>query len=134
LIGQFRFQIYLALLIVFTGILALLSLQSFSAGSHIFNHQDKVAHFFAYGLTAWLACQVLGNRFNPSITVILSFLYASITGAVLELLQAYFTSTRQGEWTDLVANLCGAMTGCVIFSLRQRLKNRNECNETDRSS
>ena len=97
----------------------------------MFSNQDKVGHFFAYAFTSWLACQVLGNRLKYASTLIFSFIYASITGAVLELLQAYLTTSRQGEWADLGANLLGALTGCVIFSLRQRLKCKNECNETD---
>ena len=132
--GRSRFQLYLVLLIAFTVILAVLSLQSFPVRQPMFSNQDKVGHFLAYAFTSWLACQVLGNRLKYSSTLILSFIYASITGAVLELLQAYLTTSRQGEWADLVANLLGALTGCVIFSLRQRFKCNNECNETDNAA
>jgi VanZ family protein len=130
--GRFRFQLYLILLILFTVVLALLSLQSVSVGPPLFSNQDKVGHFIAYAFTSWLACQVLGNRLRHISTLLFSFIYASVTGAILELLQAYFTTSRQGEWADLLANLLGALTGCVIFSLRQRLKCNNECNNTDR--
>ena len=131
MIGRFRFQLYLVLLIVFTVVLSVLSLRSMSSTPQFFASQDKVGHFIAYALTSWLACQVIGNRFNRSLSLLLAFLYASITGAVLELLQASFTSSRHGEWTDLIANILGALTGCVIFSLRQRSKCIHEFNETD---
>ena len=129
--SRFRFQLYLILLIVFTVLLAVLSLRSFSSPPQIFSSQDKIGHFIAYALTSWLACQVIGDRLRRVASLIIAFLYASITGAVLELLQAQFTVSRQGEWADLLANLLGALTGCVIFSLRQRSKSSHECNEAD---
>jgi VanZ family protein len=131
LTGRFRFKLYLALLIVFTAVLVVLSLRSFSSPPQFFSSQDKIGHFLAYAFTSWLACQVLGNRLNRVYTLVLSFLYASVTGAVLELLQVYFTTYRQGEWADIAANLLGALAGCVIYSLRQLLKNNKECDETD---
>ncbi len=90
-----------------------------------------MGHFIAYALLAWLACQALGSRLQHLSTLVIAFLYASATGAILELLQANFTSSRQGDWGDILANLIGAMAGCVIFSLRQRLKQNHACNETD---
>jgi VanZ family protein len=134
LTGRFRFKLYLILLVVFTVVLAVLSLRSFSVSAQVFSNQDKVGHFIAYALTSWLACQVLGNRLKPLSTLFFSFLYASVTGAVLEIMQAYLTTTRQGEWADLVANLLGALTGCVMFSLRQHFKSNNECNDTDNAA
>ena len=131
LTGQFRFRLYLLLLVAFTVLVTVLSLRSFSTPPQFFSSQDKVGHFIAYALLAWLACQALGNRLQKQSTLVFAFLYASVTGSILELLQAQLTSTRQGDWFDILANLFGALTGCVIFSLRQRLKQNHECNEAD---
>lgn len=129
--GQFRFRLYLLLLVVFTILVTVLSLRSFSSPPQYFSNQDKIGHFIAYALLAWLACQALGSRLQQVSTLVLAFLYATATGAILELLQANFTSSRQGDWFDIAANLLGTLTGCVVFSLRQRLKQNYECNEAD---
>ena len=129
--GRLRFKIYLLLLIIFTAVVVVLSLRSFSSSVQLFSNQDKVGHFLAYAVTAWLACQALRLRFKPGSTLILSFLYASVIGAVLEILQITLTTSRRGEWLDLLANLLGALTGCVIFSLIKRLKFKHEPDETD---
>ncbi|MBE0500988.1 MAG: VanZ family protein [Desulfuromonadales bacterium] len=129
--GRLRFKIYLLLLIIFTAVLVVLSLRSFSSSVQLFSNQDKVGHFFAYAVTAWLACQALRLRLKRRSTLIFSFLYASVIGAVLEILQLTLTTSRRGEWSDLLANLLGALTGCVIFSLIERLKFKHESDETD---
>lgn len=129
--GRYRFFLYLSLLIVFTVVLTILSLRTFSTSTQFFTYQDKVGHFIAYALTAWLACQVLGIYLNRKTTFILAFLYATITGGILELLQAYLTTSRQGEWSDLVANLLGTLTGCVIFSLIRKLNFSHDYHEID---
>lgn len=128
--GRLRFQLYLLLLVIFTVVLAVLSLQSFSSPRLVAN-QDKVGHFIAYLFTAWLACQVLALRLKSLASVLTGFVYAAVIGAVLELLQAYYTTSRQGEWSDVLANLLGALAGCVIFCLVKRVKFSHECNETD---
>ena len=129
--GQHRFRLYLLLLVIFTVLVTVLSLRSISSPPQFFSSQDKVGHFIAYALLAWLACQALGSRLKHASTLTIAFMYASATGAILELLQANLTSSRQGDWADFLANLLGALSGCVIFSLRQRLKKSHECNETD---
>lgn len=131
LTGRYRFQLYLILLIVFTVILAVASLRSFSHPPQLISNQDKLGHFMAYAFTSWLACQVLRNYLKGLLPLFLAFMYASVTGAVLEYLQAQFTTTRQGEWADIVANLIGALTGCVIFSLRHKAKSGHEHNASE---
>lgn len=85
----------------------------------------------AYALLAWLACQSLGNRLKLSSTIVIALIYASVTGTILEILQANFTTSRQGDWGDVAANLLGAIAGCVVFSLRQRLRKNHESIEAD---
>ena len=129
--GQFRFRLYLVLLVGLTVLVTVLSLFSFTSPPQFISSQDKVDHFIAYALLAWLACQALGIRLNLSTTVVIAFLYASTTGAILEILQANFTTSRQGDWGDIAANLLGGIAGCVVLSLRQRLRKNNESNEAD---
>lgn len=129
--GQFRFRLYLLLLVIFTILVTVLSLRSFSSPPQYLSYQDKIGHFIAYSLLAWLACQALGNRLKRSSTIVIAFIYASVTGTILELLQANFTNSRQGDWGDIAANLLGGIIGCVVFSLRQRLRKNHESIETD---
>lgn len=129
--GQFRFKLYLLLLVVFTVVVTVLSLRSFSSPPQIFTAQDKIGHFFAYAVLSWLACQALGSRLQRTSTLVLAFLYASVTGAVLEIAQANLTTYRHGDWADIAANVLGAFVGCVIFSLRRQLKQNHEHNEAN---
>ena len=129
--GQFRFRLYLLLLVIFTLLVTVLSLRSFSSPPQFISSQDKIGHFIAYALLAWLACQALGNRLKLSSTIVIAFVYASATGTILEILQANFTTSRQGDWVDIMANLLGGITGCVVFGLRQRLRMNHESNEAD---
>lgn len=111
-----RITLFFALLIAGTAGIVVLSLMRSPGRLYLFAHQDKLGHFLAYLLLAWLAARAFtvfsSRRF---FLLLFAFLYAGITGAILEVLQPLLTSTRQGELLDLVANLVGALTGCAIF-------------------
>lgn len=127
--GRWRLSISVFLLAVVTLSLVVLSLRPFTFSSHFIPYQDKVGHFCAYALTAWLACLAFSARLSRPLVA--AFVYATVIGGILELLQAYMTTTRQGEWADLLANLLGALVGCVVFRLWRRAVSPHACHEPE---
>jgi VanZ family protein len=84
---------------------------------------DKIGHFLAYALfssvilldSSWWLKE---RKFRYSLLVIpVGF------GAMMELLQKYFTSGRQADWVDLAADLAGVFIGLLVALLvRKYLK------------
>lgn len=89
---------------------------------------DKWAHMVMYGvltLVIWLEYikahrQVRGRRL-----LLLAFLAPIAMGGMLELMQAYLTTCRSGEWLDFVANSIGAVVGAGCGLLASRLWERS---------
>lgn len=80
---------------------------------------DKVAHFFAYALLAWLAALVLRLKHRMhwgSYALLLAGIAAY--AAVDEWLQPYFGRTAdRGDW---IADLFGAAAGLATFALAEQ--------------
>ena len=88
---------------------------------------DKWTHFVMYGGT----CSVIWweyLRSHPVINGRKLFLFAWLApvlmSGLLELLQAYCTTNRAGEWLDFAANTTGATIGAVIGTALLRLHHR----------
>lgn len=67
---------------------------------------DKISHFIAYGLLAWLAGNLGWNRFPVWIA-------ASLMGIAVECVQ-YFLPWRSLELLDMLANSTGALLGVLL--------------------
>ena len=78
---------------------------------------DKWIHGLMYAVMAmaWLApiCS-----YKNAIWIILS---TTVFGGVMELLQHYCTTTRSGEWLDLLADFIGALVGALIIVVITKL-------------
>ena len=79
-----------------------------------FAHVDKLEHFLAYAVLAFLLC-----RGWPRAGVIPLWLVAVLCGGAAELGQAFFTTTRHPDWWDMLANALGAGAGLAIARLTQ---------------
>ena len=90
---------------------------------------DKWTHLVMYGGTAsvmwleyWRRHAPITQHPSPN-THHLSKLWLwagiglSLMGGLLELIQAYLTTTRSGEWLDFVADSIGALGVCLIGTL-----------------
>ena len=109
--------------------LVVLSLIPNGSGPDLFSGQDKLFHFLAYLLMAWLAGRSLILFSVPTIkSAFLSLVYCGFLGSLLELLQHTLTRSRSAELNDVLANLAGAMTGCAVFCLQQKLSSRSNAN------
>jgi VanZ family protein len=69
---------------------------------------DKLNHAAAIGV---VTCLAFFARHPASQAGMEAFLYGVSLGALIEILQGTFTTTRSAEWGDLLADVIGS--GCV---------------------
>lgn len=89
---------------------------------------DKWAHMVMYGvltLVIWLEYIKAHRQMRGRRLLLLAFLAPIAMGGVLELMQAYLTTCRSGEWLDFVANSIGAVVGAGCGLLVSRLWERS---------
>lgn len=78
---------------------------------------DKWTHMVMYGvltLVIWLDYRRTHQQNNAWRLLIFAFLAPIAMGGILELMQAYLTTCRSGEWLDFVANTIGVCLGTII--------------------
>lgn len=77
---------------------------------------DKWAHIIMYGslvCAAYVETMKMKRRMpRPSSCFLIYFGPIALSGA-LELLQAYCTTTRSGDWLDFAANAVGGVVGLI---------------------
>jgi len=114
-IFRYKYSILLTILI------ALLCLIPSSRIPHssIFNipYFDKFVHFSMYAPLSFVALMESRitrqySRYHLYIMILIFFL-----GGVIEILQATVVTSRAAEWTDMLANLMGLLTGYLAFRL-----------------
>lgn len=81
---------------------------------------DKWVHFIMYGGLCgviWIEYLHCHRRSEYSTVRLFAgaWLLPAIMGGVLELLQAYCTATRSGDWLDFAANTIGVTLAAVIM-------------------
>lgn len=89
---------------------------------------DKWAHMVMYGvltLVIWMEYIRAHRQMRGRRLLLLAFLAPIAMGGVLELMQAYLTTCRSGEWLDFVANSIGAVVGAGCGLLASRLWERS---------
>ena len=78
---------------------------------------DKWTHFVMYGGTCSVMWwEYLRHHHQLSVVrlAIWAFIAPILMSGLIELLQAYCTTNRQGEWLDLAANSVGVVLGNVL--------------------
>ena len=87
---------------------------------------DKWTHMVMYGvltLVIWLEYKRAHQQNNAWRLFIFAFLAPIAMGGILELMQAYLTTCRSGEWLDFVANSSGVCIGTIGGLAMQKFKN-----------
>ena len=87
---------------------------------------DKWAHWLMYGSWTLVVLWEDGKRKTAhrfGRTVLLLLFIAAWSG-LMELAQAYLTTTRSGEWLDLLANVIGVVCGWALFSVWSAARSR----------
>ena len=88
---------------------------------------DKWVHMVMYGGTfSVLWIEYIRQHQKPDYKKLLiwAFIAPIVMSGIIELLQEYCTKTRQGEWTDLLANSIGVVLAAVIGLILLRLHAR----------
>ena len=78
---------------------------------------DKWTHLVMYGGTCsviWWEYLRTHDRMDWRKVVLLAIVGMILLGGLMELLQAYCTTTRSGEWLDFWADSIGVLLGAVI--------------------
>ena len=93
---------------------------------------DKLLHAVAYALLSILVAQYLYIYTHIRKTVFYACCLVILYGGLMEVLQLMMQAGRLAEWWDLVADIIGALTGCVIFRQASMVISRYHArNETD---
>lgn len=78
---------------------------------------DKWVHMAMYGglvFVMWVDYVVRCKRNFSWTARIVMLLYAIALGGAMELVQAYLTTCRSGDWLDFEANAIGALIGALV--------------------
>ena len=78
---------------------------------------DKWTHMVMYGvltLAIWFDYRRSHRQYNARKLLVFAFLAPIAMGGILELMQAYLTTCRSGEWLDFVANTIGVCIGSAV--------------------
>ena len=96
---------------------------------------DKWVHFIMYGgtcLIIWLEYTLKHRSPDYEKLFFWAWLAPVMMGGVLELMQAYCTTTRNGDWLDFAANSTGVtiagivgLIGTLLYYRSQRVKGFN---------
>lgn len=78
---------------------------------------DKANHALAMAVVVLVAFRAFGCTSRP---IVYAALFAAAFGALIELLQGLFTTTRSAEWGDFLADLCGIIPIFLLVVLMQR--------------
>lgn len=86
---------------------------------------DKWVHMVMYAGLAflmWVDHVVRSKRQYTWMVRSIMALYAVLLGGLMELVQAYLTTCRSGDWIDFEADAIGAVLGVAICMVFDRLK------------
>lgn len=77
---------------------------------------DKWVHFLMYATLSaamWWDCRSRHQSISVSYYVLMLVL-PTLLGGLMELVQAYLTTCRSGDWLDAIADAIGAMLGTAV--------------------
>jgi len=80
-------------------------------------NSDKIGHFIAYAVFAfvWALFGVQNKAITYSRSILLSFVWSVFFGILMEVCQWVFTSYRQFDYYDMLANALGSVIGLLFF-------------------
>ena len=86
---------------------------------------DKWTHLVMYGGTCsviWWEYLRHHDSINWCKVVLLAVVGMILLGGLMELLQAYCTTTRSGEWLDFWADSAGVLLGSAVGLLMKKIR------------
>ncbi|MDE5561160.1 MAG: VanZ family protein [Bacteroidaceae bacterium] len=99
---------------------------------------DKWAHCIMYGFLTMIlgiesiiadtvsrkGAECTACRMASACRIIAFVLFASLYGSIMELAQAYLTTSRNGDWMDVWANCFGALCAGICLLIMDRVIHR----------
>lgn len=86
---------------------------------------DKWTHLVMYGglcCVIWIEYIRSHTIYNKVKLFLWTWLAPVLMGGLLELLQAYATTTRNGDWLDFAANTLGVIIGALFGMILMKMK------------
>ena len=138
-----RRHIFSLLSLLLIAVLSLMPAQEFPQTDIQF--ADKWAHWVMYGFLTlvmgidyvlrgeYLRAKASAHRKEEQVhkekgtaiwQLLVIFIVASVYGGLMELGQAYLTTSRHGDWLDVYANSFGALCAFVILLIYHKLQRR----------
>ena len=115
------YKLSVVLLLIYLVAVLFLSLHNFSDDDRIypkFPLMDKIGHWLMMVPLAVIIFIIYRIRVNKRIStsrlITISLFCGTILGIVTEVLQEFLTTYRTGSFYDLLADIIGVLTGCLI--------------------
>ncbi len=105
---------------MYTITLATLSLVKLNKVTEDFpDNSDKLFHTIAYTLFTglWFLTCYYKFKFSKVRALILSALFSTVFGIIIELLQGELTASREADLYDVIANTTGTVAAIVIIAI-----------------
>jgi VanZ family protein len=111
-------NIYLSAALIWTCSILFLCLASFSNLPDVgLENADKYVHFtfhFVF-VNLWFLYFNYKNQINSIKLAIFIFIFSIIFGVLIELAQRVFTTTRKGDFLDILSNVSGAFSALLLI-------------------
>lgn len=81
---------------------------------------DKLVHFVMYftlAMASLIQMSRLGKIKSPKSVLLWACMMPVLFGGLIELIQAYFTTDRSGDWLDFTANCTGVVISYLLFKI-----------------
>jgi VanZ family protein len=89
-----------------------------------FENADKLVHFtFYFGFVLLWFRYFFYKKYTQSNFIFFLVIFSVLLGISLELIQGYFTTTRQADFWDVLANTLGSLCGILVSNLIFNQKN-----------
>lgn len=106
--------------VVYTITLAVLSLIKVNkVTSELPTNSDKIFHALAYAIftALWFLSFYYKIKLKKIKALVFSFLFSSVFGIIIELLQGSLTKNREADLFDVIANTTGTLIAMIIITI-----------------
>ena len=70
--------------------------------------------YASLSVAIWMDRRLICRRVMRPLLWVFLFVYPSVMGGLMELVQAYLTTCRSGDWVDFYADMFGALLGLIV--------------------
>ncbi|WP_452601068.1 VanZ family protein [Pontimicrobium sp. MEBiC06410] len=113
-------KLILPISVAYTITLAVLSLIKVNkVTSELPTNSDKIFHALAYAIftALWFLSFYYKIKLKKIKALVFSFLFSSVFGIIIELLQGSLTKNREADLFDVIANTTGTLIAMIIITI-----------------